>query len=321
MARETLEDKMVGRQARWGLVLAGGDGMRLRPLTRRIVGDERPKQFCPILGAETLLHRTLRRAGLAIARGQTLTVVTRSHERYYKLLLDDAPPQTVITQPENRGTAPAILYGLLRITERAPVAPVAVFPSDHYVSDDRAFMAHVETAFEAVRARPELVILLGIEPRGPEVEYGWIEPAEPIAGAGPAVVSRVRRFWEKPSRDFARALLGKGCLWNSFVMVAHASAFLALIRSALPDLSDAFAAVLPALDTLGEAEAVRTLYARIPDANFSREVLSLCPANLAVLRVGGIEWSDLGEPRRVLATLASAGIRSGWAELPSAKLA
>lgn len=301
-------------RARWGLILAGGDGMRLRPLTRRIAGDERPKQFCTIVGGETLLEQTRRRSGLTVPHDQTLLVVTRTHERFYRALLTDVSPRSVVAQPENRGTAPAILYALLRLTREAPVASVAVFPSDHYVSDDRAFMAHVDAAFRAVRARPDLVILLGIAPEYAEVEYGWIEPAAPIPGIESTAIYRVRRFWEKPSQDLARALLAKGCLWNSFVMVAQATALLALIRAALPGLYAAFATVRRALDTHVEAEAIRALYAGLPEANFSREALGICPPNLAVLPVRGTEWSDLGEPRRALATLASAGIKSEWAE-------
>lgn len=301
-----------GRQERWGLVLAGGDGLRLRSLTRRLVGDERPKQFCPVLGPTTLLEETQRRVALAIPRDHTLTIVTRTHERFYRPLLAGAVPWSVIVQPGNRGTAPALLYAMLRLAARTPMASVAVFPCDHFVSDDAVFMGHVETAFAAVRSRPELVILLGMTPDSAEVDYGWIEPGEPLLAAGGTVISRVRRFWEKPSEDFARALQRKGCLWNSFVMVAQLTAFLALIRSARPDLWDAFAGIRDELDTPGEEEAVRALYARLPEANFSREVLARPPANLAVLPVRGVEWSDLGEPRRLLARLAGAGSR--WVE-------
>lgn len=305
-----------GRRARWGLVLAGGDGVRLRPLTRQITGDERPKQFCPLFGCDTLLEETRRRVALAVPLDQTLTVVTRAHECFYRPLLAGAAPRSVVIQPGNRGTAPAMLYALLRLSAMAPMAPVAVFPCDHFVSDDDVFMSHVETAFEAVGSRPELLILLGITPDVAEVEYGWIEPGEPILTAGGSMISRVRRFWEKPSEDFARALQRKGCLWNSFVMVGHVTAFLALIRNALPDLWDAFAGIRDALDTLGEEKAVRALYARLPETNFSRDVLVRCPANLAVLPVRGVEWSDLGEPRRVLARLA--GDAGAWTE-PAAR--
>ena len=68
---------------RWGVILAGGDGRRLLPLTRRITGDDRPKQFSAILGAETLLQQTQRRVSRLVRRWQTLLVLTKTHEQFY----------------------------------------------------------------------------------------------------------------------------------------------------------------------------------------------------------------------------------------------
>src|SRR5262245_41622932 len=102
------------------IVLAGGDGTRLRSFTRGLVGDDRPKQFCPVIGAETLLDQTRHRLRMLVAPQCTLIVVTRPHERYYAPALRGLPASLVVVQPENRGTAPAILYALLR---RAALAP------------------------------------------------------------------------------------------------------------------------------------------------------------------------------------------------------
>jgi len=99
-------------------------------------------------------------------------------------------------------------------------------------------------------------------------------------------------------------LLTRGCLWNSFVIVANIAALLALFKSAVPPLFDYFVPVRFRLTTPREAEVLRALYARLESTDFSREVLARSPANLAVLRVDDIGWSDLGEPRRVMAALA-----------------
>src|ERR1700730_6894670 len=168
------------RTNRWAVILAGGDGERLRPLTRLIAGEERPKQFCSFLGGETLLEQTRRRIAIAVPPSQTLIVVTEAHEPFYTSLLSDVPPDRVIEQPMNRGTAPAILYSLLHLAAVAPAATVAFFPSDHYLSDEERFMAHVAFAFEAADRNPHLITLLGIAPENPEVEYGWIGPGKPI---------------------------------------------------------------------------------------------------------------------------------------------
>jgi mannose-1-phosphate guanylyltransferase len=304
-----------------GIILAGGDGTRLRPLTRRIAGDERPKQFCRLLDRETLLEQTVRRAGRLIPPEQTVAVVVRAHERYYAPLLSGVPAPGLVVQPENRGTAPAILYGLLSLDALVPTGAVAIFPSDHYVSDDDLFMAHVAAAFHAARLRPDLAILLGSVPRTPEPEYGWIEPAYAMPIEPRGRLSRVRQFWEKPPPALARKLLGLGCLWNTFVIVASVRTLLALVKEALPDLYERFAAIRPAMGTSSEQEAVRALYAQIPSIDFSRHVLATCPANLAVLALNGVEWDDLGEPRRVMARLARIGMRPEWIRPEAAVIA
>lgn len=313
-AAETSGDSMTAlrSRSRWALVLAGGDGTRLRPLTRRIAGDERPKQFCRVLGDQTLLDQTLRRCARAIPPERTLVSVVRAHERFYVPLLAAPSAPTVVVQPENRGTAPAILYGLLRLLATAATEPVAIFPSDHYVSDDEAFMAHVGKAFEAVETRPDLVVLLGIAPDSAEADYGWIEPGEAVAGSWTGRLRRVGDFWEKPSPALARRLRAQGCLWNSFVIVAHPSAIWALGQHAVPSLVNRFAALRSRLTTPWEDESVRRLYARLPSVDFSRHVLATRPASLAVLAVSGVEWNDLGDPRRVMATLARPGVQPGW---------
>jgi len=184
-----------------------------------------------------------------IAPERLLTVVTRHHQRFYLPALADAPPRSIIVQPENRGTAPAVLYAVSRFAGIAPTEPVVMLPSDHHVSDDAAFMARVECALEAVSARPEVVVLLGIAPDRPEVEYGWIEPAELILGQWSWPIYHVRRFWEKPSRPVAERLGAAGCLWNCFVVVARPSTLEQLIRRATPQLYDAFAPLRARLGT------------------------------------------------------------------------
>jgi mannose-1-phosphate guanylyltransferase len=175
-----------------------------------------------------------------VALERTLVVVTQAHERYYGPALAGAPPETVVVQPANRGTAPAILYALLRLEGLAPGSPMVLLPSDHWVADDDAFMACVEGALEAVLARPDLVVLLGVAPDRAETAYGWIEPAEPIVGSGAWPLFRVRRFWEKPSQAVAARLAAEGALWNSFVIAARPATARHLIRTAIPAPAEAF---------------------------------------------------------------------------------
>ena len=301
----------------WAAILAGGDGKRLLPLTRRIAGDDRPKQFCAIMGKETLLQQTQRRISRLVPRRRTLLVLTRTHEPFYADHIAGIPPPRSIIQPCNQGTAPAVLYSVMRLSELDPEGIVAFFPSDHYFPNDETFISHIDSAYAAAASNPKMVVLLGITPETPEVEYGWIEPGAPLGSPVSDSVYRVRCFWEKPDAMLASALMKRGCLWNSFVMVGHVRAFMQIIRQALSNLVEAFESTRPSFAPTSETAALCDLYAGIRATNFSQDVLSMYPHDLAVLCGTGLGWSDLGDPSRVLSILERKGVQTAWGDIPS----
>lgn len=295
---------------RWAVILAGGDGTRLQSMTRALTGDNRPKQFVPVIGGSTLLEQTRRRVARSVTPSQTFIVVTQKHRRFYKSLDHEVSPGLLLQQPANKGTAPAIIYALLRVATKSPKATVALFPSDHFFTDDEQFMSHIDTAFDAIQIAPGTITLLGITPTSAEKEYGWIEPQRSILGSAARSITHVRRFWEKPSATLAHTLMERGCLWNSFVIVGRVDALLRMTQAAVPQLYASFAALTPSFETAREPRALAELYSKIDDVNFSHEVLAARPQDLAVMRVGDVGWSDLGDPARVLSTLALIGVQS-----------
>src|SRR5580658_8574168 len=123
----------------WAVLLAGGDGTRLRNLTFEIAGDARPKQFCRLWGGKSLLTQTRERLEPLFSRDRMTFVVTRAHEEFYCEDLRRADESRLIAQPQNRGTGIAISTALLRILQWELDPLVAFFPCDHYYSDDDAF--------------------------------------------------------------------------------------------------------------------------------------------------------------------------------------
>jgi mannose-1-phosphate guanylyltransferase len=297
---------------RHAVILAGGEGSRLKSLTRAIAGDERPKQFCPILDDRTLLDATRERTALVIRPENTFFSLTQKHEKFYERPLWNVAEQQMVVQPENKGTAPAILYSLMRLASVSPDSTVAFFPSDHYFSDDEAFMQTVESAFGAAEMNTSSVVLLGIEPEKPEPSYGWIEPSGSLFGDLSQSFTRVSRFWEKPTAGVAKHLMASGCLWNSFVMIGKVETFLDMFRRHLPEMYRMFSASVRAFGTFQEKAVIRSIYAWIAETNFSSEVLEKSSDELLVMRVGDVGWSDWGEPQRVMGTLNTLGIQMDW---------
>lgn len=294
----------------FAVILAGGDGTRLLDLTRRITGRELPKQFCPITSDETMLTATEKRIRLKIGPENIFFSLTAPHEPYFRPLLSDVSKRQKIVQPENKGTGPAILYSLLRLEAINPEATVAFLPADHYVSDDSVFMDHVARAFHEVANKPNSIVLLGIEPTSAETSYGWIESKEELGNEKLVDIAGVRKFWEKPKQDIASDLMDRGCLWNSFVMVGKVKSFLKLFRQQIPHMYRLFCAVSIVIGTSAERISMKTIYSMIGRSDFSKAVLENVREDLRVLRVRGVSWSDLGEPRRVIQKMAELGLRN-----------
>lgn len=304
----------VGKAGRlWAIVLAGGEGVRLRPLTRHLHGEDRPKQYASVMGARSLLRQTLDRVAVMIPPERTVVVTMEGHSHWLATELDGTARRPwVLAQPADRGTAAGVLFPAHWIHARDEEATVAVFPSDHLIMPEQAFMGHVAVAARFAEARPDCLVLLGATPTGPESEYGWIDPVGQLGWTCRGPVYGVRRFVEKPLPAAADALYVGGALWNTFVFTARVAALIAAGRECVPVLDERLRQALAFAGTEHERWALRQAFALAPRANFSRQVLEVWPLSLGVSKMADVTWCDLGSVERVVRTLRHLRIEPPW---------
>jgi mannose-1-phosphate guanylyltransferase len=294
----------------WAVVLAGGDGNRLRELTTTTTGEVIPKQFCSLHSDTCLLQDAIKRAHAVAPTQHICSVVAAQHRRWWGHALQSLPAQNIFAQPENRGTAHGVLFPLLQIERRAPNSVVLLLPADHYVSDETTMVRSLRAATNLAADNDGLVYLLGVEPDHPDQELGYIVPSERCRDAPAGVV----RFVEKPPAEAARALLSEGALWNTFIVAGSVRALLNLFEG---HFVSTMRAMRQAID-LAHSEpvgsvALELLYTDLESRDFSRDVLKRHDQMLQVLRVPRCGWTDLGTPKRVEETVRSLAPVTGTA--------
>lgn len=292
---------MLSHRNPWTIVLAAGEGNRLRSLTTAN-GVAVPKQFCSLQGGRSLLQEALQRAERISPPGRIGAIVAAQHRRWWSTTLAAMAPENVTVQPENRGTAVGVLLPLLRLELRDPQARVVLLPSDHHVRDEDVLARALRGATREIARGGLDVLLLGIEPDEPDPELGYILPAGDGGG-----IQRVLRFVEKPDRSQASRLLARGAVWNSFIVAARLGGLLALYERRLPRLLDDLRRAVRRDAVSGTQGETAALYRDLANLDFSRDLLQGQEEHLGVVAVPSCGWSDLGTPPRVVAALNRIG--------------
>jgi mannose-1-phosphate guanylyltransferase len=277
----------------WALVLAAGEGSRIRHLTTDAQGRSVPKQYASLDGEASMLRQTLDRATRIVPRERVAVVVARQHQDFWTRELADLPPWNVIVQPRNRGTGLGLLLGLLHTQLRSPRCGVLVLPSDHHVADESALREDLLRAVEHA-GRPEgRPTLLGVTPERAEGGLGWILTKMEAGSHTRNVVG----FVEKPASAVARRLASGGALINSMILAADGRALLDLFQDAAPRTLELLREHLAASE--GRTDALDALYEDLPTCDFSRDILERVADRLAVAPARACGWMDIGTPDRL----------------------
>jgi len=287
---------MTTNEHLWVVILAAGEGKRVRRLVRDRWGQPAPKQFALIDGRRTLLDVTSERAASIASPQRIVTVVAAQHRHWWASDPARLPPGHVIVQPENRGTAAGILLPLLWITSADPEARLVILPSDHAVASEEILHQAITGAIEHVPSADSTMVLLGVQAEGPEPGYGWIVPRQgEVCDLRP-----ITAFYEKPDAKAASSLQSRGALLNSFILVTGGRFLVDLFRTALPELWHAIQPIITRHRgdrSLGQDGS--RAYRIIPMRDFSKDLLEQTADRLSVYLVPACGWVDLGTPERL----------------------
>ena len=272
----------------WPVVMAGGSGTRLWPLSR----SGFPKQFL-VLGHDSqslfqqAVARLLALGGDGIDVARPLVVGNEEHRFMVLDQLRDmrAEPQAVILEPMGRNTAPAVTLAALQALEAGADPVMVVTPADQTVTDEAAFTAALRRAVSA--AGDGAVVILGIAPDKPETGYGYIR----------ADGATVAQFVEKPDLATAQKYLAQGgYYWNAGMFVLKASVWMAALERFRPDIASACRAAFAGRST--DAAFVRpdkAAFAAVPSESVDYAVLEKCPGVLDIrMEPLAAGWNDLG---------------------------
>lgn len=305
----------------WGVILAGGEGMRMRGFNNPKTGGAVPKQYNTFTGTRSMLRHTIDRLSEIMPRERLVTVIGSGHRPYLSEPGNGHLPGLTIEQPENKGTACGVLLPLAHIMAQDPAATVVVTPSDHFVAPEDRYCRHLACAATLAARHNDSLVLIGAVPDRPETDYGWIGFTEhDDDGHAPRTAAA---FCEKPDAQTARVFLEEGWLWNTMAFACRARTLWEMARRRLPKivaLFDAYLLILNAarsgqITPARQAVALRQVYQALPEADLSRDVLQYCIQQTIVLALNDVEWSDWGRPERVLESLGAVGASCGHAAL------
>ncbi len=301
----------------WSIVLAGGNGDRIRDLTQLWMGRHVPKQYCAFVGKKSMLQHTLLRADKLGRRDRQMVLIARGHESEAAPHLKGRDANSILVQPSNRDTLPGIFLPLTYVYARDAKATVVVYPSDHFIYPEENFVRGMEQAVRAAEELPRLVILIGAPASGLELEYGWIYPDKKVWESGGFSVFSVDWFLEKPSQIHAANALQHGGLWNTLIMAAKAETLWNLGWIYSPEIMQYFEQLSRAIGTLREKEMLEAIYRFMPARNFSKDLLEPSAKRVGVLRMENVLWSDWGRRERIIETLRRIGKQPNFLMAPA----
>lgn len=271
----------------YALILAGGGGTRLWPLSRQ----NQPKQMLPLVGDESMFQTSVRRLA-PLFRPEDIYVVTGAH--YVEALQADAPTlprENFIIEPYARDNAAATALALSVIHKRDPEAIVAMLTADHHIGREGAFRQVLETAYEV--ARQDRIVMLGIAPAFPATGFGYIEQGAVLGQIDGYDYHEVTRFTEKPDVVRATQFIRSGRYsWNSGMFIWKTTKAMAEFERQQGEMYSLMQRLAPSIDSDDYEKTLGEVWDLMPKKSIDYAIMEGAE-RIAVIPVD-IGWSDVG---------------------------
>ena len=263
------------------LILAGGSGIRLWPLSR----NDKPKQFLPVFSNNlSFFQATLQRA-LKITDASHIYILTqKKYSEFINVQAPQIPRDNIFFEQHKRNTAPAIATAMMKVKNRCGDSVSVVLPADHYIADEETFLTTIKRARETAEANDK-IITIGIPPTRPDTAFGYIKHGAEIENS----LFIADTFKEKP--DYSRALdfiSSAEYFWNSGIFVCKLSFMLSQYRKYLPEVYE-FAKEICMADSETRADE---LYSSMPSISIDYGILEKTDSVFVIKGIFG--WDDIG---------------------------
>ncbi len=266
--------------------MAGGIGSRFWPMSR----TDYPKQFLDVLNTgRTLIQTTYDRFVKFIPKDNIYVVTFEQYKDIVAEQLPELSKENILCEPSRKNTAPCIAYVSYKLQQLNPNANLICAPSDHLITDDKAFIKVCNNALHFT-AHIKALVTLGIKPTHPNTGYGYIQYEQQAVSEN---VYKVKTFTEKPDKDLAKTFLASGdFLWNAGIFVWQVKNIIKAFEKLLPEMHEVFDAEKNNFNTELEAEAIDRIYPQCVNISIDYGIME--KAENVYIIPSSFGWSDLG---------------------------
>jgi mannose-1-phosphate guanylyltransferase len=272
----------------YAIIMAGGGGTRLWPLSRRA----RPKQLLRLMDEGSLFQIAVNRLSGLFPPERVFVITVAELARELQDQCPAIPSENYIIEPMPRGTASVVGLGAVVLQHHDPQAVMAVLTADHYIGNVERYQQLLSAAYHA--ALDDHLVTLGITPNRPATGYGYIQRGEHLVNYGDFNAYRVLRFKEKPDEDQALVMLAAGDhAWNSGMFVWKAQNILAEFDRQMPELADQLKTIAVGWGTPRATETVARIWPTVQSQTIDYGIMEGAD-RVIVIPAPGLDWKDVG---------------------------